>query len=116
MRSKRLAGCQRSRRRAPCLSAGVTILIPIIKLLLDRARRRNRVSWLKLYEYSVWGSALPSALPIEEAFGGFRIGIVRHRAKKRPRHRRAPVQHRLITMIRQDSASPHRILRNSTCL
>ncbi len=63
---------------------------------------RNRVSWLKLYEYSVWGSALPSALPIEEAFGGFRIGIDRHRAKKR----RAIAAHRSQTtdLINDDPA------------
>lgn len=44
---------------------------------------QNRVPLLRLYEYSVWGSALPPATPIEEAFGGFRIRIARQQAKKR---------------------------------
>ncbi len=44
---------------------------------------QNRVPNLRLYEYSVWGSALPPATPIEEAFGGFRIRIARQQAKKR---------------------------------
>jgi len=44
---------------------------------------QNRVPHLRLYEYSVWGSALPPATPIEEAFFGFRIRIAAHLDKKR---------------------------------
>ena len=65
------------------------------------ARRvQNRVSGLRLYEYSVWGSALPPASPIEERFGGFRIRIDHHQAKKR----RAIAAHRSQTthMINYD--------------
>jgi LmbE family N-acetylglucosaminyl deacetylase len=63
---------------------------------------QNRLSWLNLYEYSVWGAALPPAFPIEEAFGGFRIRIDRHRAKKR----RAIAAHRSQTtdLISDDPA------------
>ncbi len=61
---------------------------------------QNRVSRLRLYEYSVWGSALPPASPIEERFGGFRLRIDHHQAKKR----RAIAAHRSQTtdMINDD--------------
>lgn len=44
---------------------------------------QNRVPHLRLFEYSVWGSALPPAMPIEEAFDGFRIDIAADQARKR---------------------------------
>jgi LmbE family N-acetylglucosaminyl deacetylase len=43
----------------------------------------NTLPHLRIYEYSIWGSALSPATPIEEAFGGFRINIERRQAKKR---------------------------------
>ena len=44
---------------------------------------QQRIPHIRLYEYSVWGSALSPATPIEQAFGGFRIRIDRHQIKKR---------------------------------
>jgi LmbE family N-acetylglucosaminyl deacetylase len=44
---------------------------------------QQRVPELRLYEYTVWGSALPPATPVERSTRGFRIRIDRHQSKKR---------------------------------
>ena len=48
---------------------------------LARAAQR-RLTAVKLFEYTVWGAALPAATPVEPA-GGFRLEIGRHLARKR---------------------------------
>jgi LmbE family N-acetylglucosaminyl deacetylase len=49
---------------------------------LARAVQRIRPS-LKLYEYTVWGAALPPDTPVEPVRGGFRLQIERRLARKR---------------------------------
>lgn len=67
---------------------------------------QDRISHLRLYEYSVWGSALPPATPIEEPFGGFRIRIANHLEKKR----RAIAAHRSqVTDLIKDDPSAFRL-------
>ena len=48
---------------------------------LARAAQR-RLTAVKLFEYTVWGAALPAATPVEPA-GGFRLEIGRHLTRKR---------------------------------
>lgn len=64
---------------------------------------QDRLPQIKLYEYSVWGSTLPPATPIDEAFGGFRIRIDRQQERKR----RAIAAHRSQTtdLINDDPAA-----------
>ena len=50
--------------------------------LIARAAQR-RLAGVTLYEYSIWGAALPPATRIEPLAGGFRLAIGRHRARKR---------------------------------
>jgi LmbE family N-acetylglucosaminyl deacetylase len=61
---------------------------------------QHRVSGLRLYEYTVWGSALPTATLIGEPFDGFRIAIDREKEKKQ----RAIAAHRsqVTDMIKDD--------------
>jgi LmbE family N-acetylglucosaminyl deacetylase len=47
-----------------------------------RAAQR-RLGAVRIYEYSIWGAALPPATPIEPPVGGFRLAIDRHLARKR---------------------------------
>jgi LmbE family N-acetylglucosaminyl deacetylase len=63
---------------------------------------QQRVRELRLYEYTVWGSALPPATPVERSAEVFRIRIDPHQLKKR----RAIAAHRSQTtnLIRDD---PH---------
>jgi LmbE family N-acetylglucosaminyl deacetylase len=42
----------------------------------------RRLTAVELFEYTVWGAALPAATPVEPA-GGFRLEIGRHLARKR---------------------------------
>ncbi len=55
---------------------------------LARAAQR-RLTAVKLFEYTIWGTALPAETPVEPA-GGFRLEIGRHL----PRKRRAIDAHR----------------------
>ena len=48
---------------------------------LARAAQR-RLTAVKLFEYTIWGAALPAATPVEPA-AGFRLQIGRHLARKR---------------------------------
>ena len=56
---------------------------------LARAVQR-RLNEIRIYEYTVWGSALPPQTPIENHVGGFRIRIDRGRLRKQ----RAIASHR----------------------
>ena len=47
---------------------------------LARAAQR-RLTAVKLFEYTIWGTALPAETPVEPA-GGFRLEIGRHLARK----------------------------------
>jgi LmbE family N-acetylglucosaminyl deacetylase len=49
---------------------------------LARAAQR-RLPGVALYEYSVWGAALPPAAPVDPPAGGFRFAVGGHRARKR---------------------------------
>jgi LmbE family N-acetylglucosaminyl deacetylase len=51
---------------------------------------QDRFSGLKLYEYTVWGAALPPAAPLEGAADGFRLAI----GQAQPRKQRAIAAHR----------------------
>jgi LmbE family N-acetylglucosaminyl deacetylase len=50
--------------------------------LIARAAQR-KLADAKLYEYSIWGAALPPAMPVLPPRGGFRLAIDRHLARKR---------------------------------
>jgi LmbE family N-acetylglucosaminyl deacetylase len=64
------------------------------------ARAAQRELGVALYEYSVWGAALPPDAPVTPVSAGFRLHIERHHARKR----RAIVAHRSQTtdMIADD--------------
>lgn len=66
---------------------------------IARAVQRE-VPGLRLYEYTVWASALPPATPIDQPIDGFRIRVDHHRSRKR----RAIAAHRSQTtdLIRDD--------------
>ena len=67
---------------------------------LARSVQRRRPT-ARLYEYAIWGSALPPGTPIERVCDGFRIPIDRHALAKK---RRAIAAHRSQTtdLIRDD--------------
>jgi LmbE family N-acetylglucosaminyl deacetylase len=66
---------------------------------IARAARR-KLSGVRLYEYTVWGSALPPTMPVGQVTDGFRLWIDRGRSKKQ----RAIAAHRSQTtdMIKDD--------------
>jgi LmbE family N-acetylglucosaminyl deacetylase len=43
---------------------------------------QRRLTGVKLFEYTIWGAALPAETPVEPA-GGFRLEIAQHLARKR---------------------------------
>jgi LmbE family N-acetylglucosaminyl deacetylase len=66
---------------------------------------QRQVPSLRLYEYSVWGSALPAATPVEPVNDGFRIRIEQRLTRKR----RAIAAHRSQTtdLIKDDPTGFH---------
>jgi len=70
------------------------------------ARRAQREIGAPLYEYSVWGAALPAACPVTAIDAGFRLHVRRHRARKR----RAILAHRSqVTGLISDDPSGFRL-------
>jgi LmbE family N-acetylglucosaminyl deacetylase len=70
---------------------------------------QQRTPELRLYEYTVWGSALPPATPVERSTRGFRIRIDRHQPKKR----RAIAAHRSqITGLIKDDPDGFRLSKS----
>ena len=61
---------------------------------------QRRLPGVSLYEYSIWGAALPPAASVAPPAGGFRLAVDRHLARKR----RAIAAHRSQTTAMIDDA------------
>ena len=91
----------------PCSSAGVTILIATTRRRIKSHARFSAASRkLRLFEYAVWGAALPPSTQVQPIRDGFRIRIEQALDKKR----RAIAAHRSqITDLIDDDCAGFRL-------